>query len=246
MSRRQRRGARSTQAALPSADQAAEICRLQQEIDRLRMERDILKKASRSSWRRSKEMIFQLIDETRPDFPVENVVRRSWCFKKRLLRVEIAPALCARAVEDGELLGRDAAKSTERATRTYGSTRASTPSCVATADASENRRIERLMRRAGIRGGRRCHRQARTTDSNHGLPIAPNWRDRDLGRGAQPGSGSPISPTSPPSGLALPRRNHGSRHPQDRRLGDAEEHSTPRSRSPPGTWPSKRQRPAPG
>jgi len=34
-----------TQAALPSSDQAAEICRLQQEIDRLRMERDILKKS---------------------------------------------------------------------------------------------------------------------------------------------------------------------------------------------------------
>jgi transposase len=34
-----------TQAALPSADQAAEISRLQQEVDRLRMERDILKKS---------------------------------------------------------------------------------------------------------------------------------------------------------------------------------------------------------
>jgi len=34
-----------TQAALPSADQAAEVTRLQREIDRLRMERDILKKS---------------------------------------------------------------------------------------------------------------------------------------------------------------------------------------------------------
>ena len=33
------------QAALPSADQAAEIARLQQENERLRMERDILKKS---------------------------------------------------------------------------------------------------------------------------------------------------------------------------------------------------------
>jgi transposase len=32
-----------TQAALPSADQAAEISRLQRENERLRMERDILK-----------------------------------------------------------------------------------------------------------------------------------------------------------------------------------------------------------
>ena len=34
-----------TQAALPSADQAAEMARLQQENERLRMERDILKKS---------------------------------------------------------------------------------------------------------------------------------------------------------------------------------------------------------
>ena len=33
------------QAVLPSADQAAEIARLQQENERLRMERDILKKS---------------------------------------------------------------------------------------------------------------------------------------------------------------------------------------------------------
>ena len=35
----------TTQAALPSADQAAEVARLQREIERLRMERDILKKS---------------------------------------------------------------------------------------------------------------------------------------------------------------------------------------------------------
>jgi transposase len=35
----------TTQAALPSADQAAEIARLRQENERLRMEKDILKKS---------------------------------------------------------------------------------------------------------------------------------------------------------------------------------------------------------
>jgi transposase len=35
----------TTQATLPSADQAAEIARLQRENERLRMERDILKKS---------------------------------------------------------------------------------------------------------------------------------------------------------------------------------------------------------
>jgi transposase len=35
----------TTQATLPSADNAAEIARLQRENERLRMERDILKKS---------------------------------------------------------------------------------------------------------------------------------------------------------------------------------------------------------
>jgi transposase len=35
----------TTQATLPSADHAAEIARLQRENERLRMERDILKKS---------------------------------------------------------------------------------------------------------------------------------------------------------------------------------------------------------
>src|SRR6195952_2522827 len=38
-------GRPTTQATLPSADHAAEIVRLQQENERLRMERDILKKS---------------------------------------------------------------------------------------------------------------------------------------------------------------------------------------------------------
>ena len=44
-SRRRRRGAPTTQATLPSADHAAEIARLQRENERLRMEREILKKS---------------------------------------------------------------------------------------------------------------------------------------------------------------------------------------------------------
>ena len=42
----------TTQATLPSADQAAEIARLQRENERLRMERDILKNCHGAAWRR--------------------------------------------------------------------------------------------------------------------------------------------------------------------------------------------------
>src|SRR6266404_5744417 len=44
-SRRHRRGAPQRRATVPSADHAAEIARLQRENERLRMERDILKKS---------------------------------------------------------------------------------------------------------------------------------------------------------------------------------------------------------
>jgi putative transposase len=41
-------------------------------------------------------------------------------------------------------------------------------------------RIERLMRHAGIRGLAALPRRARTTDSRHGYPIAPNRLDRNF------------------------------------------------------------------
>ena len=41
-------------------------------------------------------------------------------------------------------------------------------------------RIERLMRRAGIRGLAALPRRARTTDSRHGYPIAPNRLGRNF------------------------------------------------------------------
>lgn len=41
-------------------------------------------------------------------------------------------------------------------------------------------RIERLMRRAGLRGLAALPRRARTTDSRHGYPIAPNRLGRNF------------------------------------------------------------------
>jgi putative transposase len=63
-------------------------------------------------------------------------------------------------------------------------------------------RIERLMRRAGIRGLAALPRRARTTDSRHGYPIAPNRLGRNFRQ-----------PSSEPD---LARRPH--LHPHRRRL----------------------------
>jgi putative transposase len=52
-------------------------------------------------------------------------------------------------------------------------------------------RIERLMRRAGLRGLAALPRRARTTDGRHGYPIAPNRLGRNFTAHAPTRSGSP-------------------------------------------------------
>jgi putative transposase len=42
------------------------------------------------------------------------------------------------------------------------------------------RRVERVMRQHGIRGIVTPRRRPRTTDSRHGLPVAPNWLGRNF------------------------------------------------------------------
>ena len=59
-------------------------------------------------------------------------------------------------------------------------------------------RIERMMRRHGIRAIMAPPRRVRTTDSRHDLPIAPNLVVRNFIAQPRTGSGSPISPTSRP------------------------------------------------
>jgi transposase len=59
-------GRPTTQATLPSADHAAEIARLQRENERLRIERDILKKSMRSLL--ELRMRFRFIEDRRADY----------------------------------------------------------------------------------------------------------------------------------------------------------------------------------
>src|SRR5207249_8681605 len=75
-------------------------------------------------------------------------------------------------------------------------------------------RIERLMRHHGIRAIMARPRRVRTTDSRHGLPIAPNL----LCRRAEPDLARRHHLYRDRSGLALSGRRHGPLQPQDRRL----------------------------
>jgi len=57
-------------------------------------------------------------------------------------------------------------------------------------------RIERLMRRLGIRAIMARPRRVRTTDSRHDFPIAPSCSSATSSPPRRTGSGSPTSPTS--------------------------------------------------
>ena len=78
-------------------------------------------------------------------------------------------------------------------------------------------RVERLMRKHGVRGLLARPRRVRTTDSRHGFPVAPDLLERRHRRSAEPGlaGGFDIHPHRP--GLAVSGREHGPSHPQAKR-----------------------------
>ncbi|WP_144423535.1 IS3 family transposase [Sphingopyxis sp. 113P3] len=152
------------------ADQASEIARLRRELDRARMERDILKKAGRYLCGDA-AMKFSFIEQHASTWPVNVMCRMlgvsrsgyyDWCVR--------APS--ARTTANLALL-HDVRRLQARHQGRYGS-----PRMHAALRAEGHRcsrgRVERLMRRHRIRAlaGRRF--RPCTTDSRHYLPIAPN------------------------------------------------------------------------
>jgi putative transposase len=78
-------------------------------------------------------------------------------------------------------------------------------------------RIERLMRRHGIRAIMTPPRRVHTTDSRHNLPIAPNLIGRDFTAAAP----NPVWLADITYIPDVPGGYHGSLQPEDRRLGHA-------------------------
>ncbi|HEY4985389.1 MAG TPA: IS3 family transposase [Bradyrhizobium sp.] len=156
---------------LPSpADQAAEIARLKRDLDRTRMERDVLKKANRHL-RGGAQMRFTFIRDHAGTWPI-----RLMC---RVLQVSASGYYAwrdrpdsARLVANRHLLGDVRRLQAEHRGR-YGSPRMHAALRAEGRTVSRGR-VARLMRHHGIRGlaGRRF--KPCTTDSRHDLPIAPN------------------------------------------------------------------------
>ncbi len=159
------------------ADQASEIARLRRELDRARMERDILKKPS-ASLRQAQDrlcgdatMKFAFIEQHAPTWPVTVMCRmlgvsRSGYYDWR----DRAPSV--RTMANLALLG-DVRRLQARHQGRYGSPRMHA-ALRAEGHPCSRGRVERLMRRHRIRAlaGRRF--RPCTTDSRHYLPIAPN------------------------------------------------------------------------
>nr|WP_235984143.1 IS3 family transposase [Bradyrhizobium australiense] len=160
----------TTQAAHMSADQASEIVRLRQENERLRMERDILKK-SIANLRRNPDMSFRFIEDHRDAYPV-----RLMC---AVLEVSPAGYYAWRERPASERIKSNATllpairQAYRDSSGRYGSPRVHAVLRTQGRGASRGR-IERMMRRHGIRAILAPPRRVRTTDSRHDLATAPN------------------------------------------------------------------------
>ncbi|HYJ31018.1 MAG TPA: IS3 family transposase [Allosphingosinicella sp.] len=165
------RAATPSVSPLPSpADAASEITRLKRELDRTRMERDVLKKANRHL-RGGAEMSFRFIRDHAGRWPIRLMCRvlevsasgyYAWRHRPDSARVVANRALLADVRRlHGEHHGRYGSPRMHAALRAEGRT-------------ASRGRVARLMRRHGIRAlaGRRF--KPCTTDSRHDLPIAPN------------------------------------------------------------------------
>ncbi|WP_414646176.1 IS3 family transposase [Bradyrhizobium sp. 2S1] len=166
----------TTQATLPSADHAAEIARLQRENERLRMERDILKKSNRDlCW--GAEMRFRFIEDRRADYPVTILCDVLGVSPAGYYAWRSRPE-SQRSVANRELV--DDIKRVHRETNgRYGSPRIHVELKAQGRGASRGR-IERLMRHHGITAIMARPRRVRTTDSRHDLPIAANLLERNF------------------------------------------------------------------
>ncbi|WYJ39311.1 IS3 family transposase [Bradyrhizobium sp. 2S1] len=166
----------TTQATLPSADHAAEIARLQRENERLRMERDILKKSiANLCW--GAEMRFRFIEDRRADYPVTILCDVLGVSPAGYYAWRSRPE-SQRSVANRELV--DDIKRVHRETNgRYGSPRIHVELKAQGRGASRGR-IERLMRHHGITAIMARPRRVRTTDSRHDLPIAANLLERNF------------------------------------------------------------------
>ncbi|MEN3233020.1 IS3 family transposase [Methylobacterium ajmalii] len=163
-------GSAPTSPVASPSDQAAEIARLRRELDRTRMERDVLKKRDRHLCGDA-QMTFAFIEPHATTWPVRLMCRVLGVSPSGDYGWRSRPE-SARSASNRQLLD-DVQRIHAEHQRRYGSPRVHAALRAEGRTASRGR-VERLMRRHGIRAlaGRRF--RPCTTDSRHDLPIASN------------------------------------------------------------------------
>lgn len=169
----------TTQATPMPADQASEIARLREENERLRMEGDILESRSRSLPEHGHELPLHRGPSRYLSGAAD--VRCARGFGGRLLRLAGAAdehahdhQYCAPGFDP---IGSSGLRRTLYSPRIHAAMQAQ-------GRGVGRGRIERLMHRHGIRAIMAPPRRVRTTDSRHGLPIAPNLIERHFAAAA--------------------------------------------------------------
>ena len=162
----------NTTASAPHSapDPAVEISRLRRENDRLRMERDILKKNC-GHLLGTPEMRFRLIEDHRLIWPVR-VMCDALSASPPGYYLWRSRSESPRKIANRELLG-DIQRIHAHHRGRYGAPRIHAE-LRAEGQAVSRKRIERVMRRHGIRAQSPRRYRVCTTDSKHSLPVAPN------------------------------------------------------------------------
>ena len=159
----------ATPAAPSPADQAAEVARLRRELDRVRMERDIVK--GHRHLLGDAAMKFRFVAEHAKSWPVRAICRVLGVSPSGYYAWHDRPD-SARTVANRQLLADLRRLHADHHGR-YGSP------CMHAALRAEGRttsrgRVERLMRASGLRASAARRFRPATTDSRHSLPVAPN------------------------------------------------------------------------
>jgi len=119
---------------------------------------------------------FAFIDAEKAWFPVEFMCRQLAVSRSGFYAWQ-ARGPSAHAITDA-VLGREVEEAHVESRRTYGSPRVHAQ-LKAEGRRTSRKRVARLMREKGL-VARRKKRGRRTTDSKHGLPVAPNLLERDF------------------------------------------------------------------
>jgi len=150
-------------------ERSAEIARLRREVERLRMERDILKNCRHLLG--STEIRFRCIEDHRDTWPVRVLCDALEVSASGYYAWRGRPE-SARAATNRALLA-DIRRVQEQHRDRYGAPRIHATLRAEGLSVSRGR-VERLMRRHGIRAAKSRRFRVITTDSNHTLPVADN------------------------------------------------------------------------